>query len=174
MAIARLFLERGAKIDHISAKGWTPAFNLFGYRWIHGSDEPCTEYLDLLSAASFSEFDIQDVDGWSAMHRAAAFGSCEDIAALVSHGAPCALLTTMEWAPIRCAVKFENENTFVELAKHLPPSFVDEKDIRGWTILHEAANMGSRTMLRLVLRYGADPHITSYKTSYLVPQGCVK
>jgi hypothetical protein len=129
------------------------------------------EYLELLSSATFSEFDIQDVDGWTAMHRAAAFGTGEDIAALVNRGSSVTLPTPMNWMPIRCAVRFENVDTFLELVKHLQPSFVDEKDVRGWTLLHEAANMGSSTMLHLILSYGADPHTISEATSYVVPKG---
>lgn len=158
-------------MDHISAKGWTPAFDLFGYEWIHHSKESCNEYLELLSAASFSEINNQDVDGWSAMHRAAAFGSREDITALIKYGSSCTLLTNMNWTPIRCAVRFENEDTFLELAKHLQPSFVDDQDIRGWTLLHEAADMGSYEMLHLVLQYKPDPYAVTKATACLVPDG---
>jgi ankyrin repeat protein len=129
------------------------------------------EYLELLSSATFSEFDIQDIDGWSAMHRAAAFGTGEDIAALVKRGSSVSLLTWMNWMPIRCAVRFENIDTFLELVKYLQPSFVEEKDVRGWTLLHEAASMGSSSMLQLILQYGADPHATSIATSYIIPEG---
>ncbi|KAE8444702.1 hypothetical protein EG329_014360 [Mollisiaceae sp. DMI_Dod_QoI] len=169
--VARLFIARGARVDHISAKGWTPAFNLFGYKWIHETDGSCVEYLELLSAATFSEFDIQDIDGWSAMHRAAAFGTAEDIAALMKRGSSFRLPTLLNWMPIRCSVRFENADTFLELVKHLQPSFVDEQDVRGWTLLHEAASMGSSRMLNLILRHGADPHIVSKATSYVVPEG---
>jgi ankyrin repeat protein len=164
-------MARGARVDHISAKGWTPAFNLFGYKWIHNTHGSCVEYLELLSSATFSEFDIQDIDGWSAMHRAAAFGTSEDIAALKKRGSSVTSLTHLDWAPIRCAVRFENVDTFSELVKHLQPSFVGEKDVRGWTLLHEAASMGSSTMLHLILQHGADPHIVSNATSYVVPTG---
>ncbi len=158
-------------MDHISAKGWTPAFNLFGYKWIHNTDGSCMEYLELLCSATFSEFDIQDIDGWSAMHRAAAYGRSEDVAALVRRGSSVTLLTRLGWAPIRCAVRFENVDTFLELVKYLQASFIDEQDVRGWTLLHEAASMGSSKMLELVLQHRANPHIISIATSYVVPKG---
>lgn len=88
-------MSRGARVDHISAKGWTPAFNLFGYKWIHKTDGSCDEYLELLSAATFSEFDIQDIDGWSAIHRAAAYGTADDITALVGRGSSVTLQTKL-------------------------------------------------------------------------------
>ncbi|KAH8587423.1 ankyrin repeat-containing domain protein [Bisporella sp. PMI_857] len=169
--IARLLIENGAKIDHISAKGWTPAFNLFGYEWLHKTEEPCAEYLDLLSAASFSEYDVQDAAGWSVMHRAAVFGNRHDVEALVRHGAPCELRTSLQWTPVRCAVRFGNTDTFIELAKHLPPNFINEQDKCGWTLLHEAAETGSYKMIQTLLQYGADPHIISYPTSLQVPEG---
>lgn len=169
--IVRLFIEKGARVDHISAKGWTPAFNLFGYEWIHKTKGSCVEYLQLLSAATFSEFDIQDVDGWSVMHRAAAYGSADDIAGLVSIGCSVMLLTNMKWMPIRCAVRFQNSGTFQELVKYLQPSFVDEQDLRGWTLLHEAASLGSSKMLDLILKHGADPAVVSFPTAHMVPDG---
>lgn len=105
------------------------------------------------------------------MHRAAAFGTGEDIAALVKRGSSVSLLTCLNWMPIRCAVRFGNVDTFLELVKHLPPSFPEEKDVRGWTLLHEAASVGSLSMLQILLEHGADPHAKSIATSYVVPRG---
>jgi ankyrin repeat protein len=105
------------------------------------------------------------------MHRAAAFGTAEDIAALVKVGSSVTLGTHLDLTPIRCAIRFENVDTFLELVKHLQPSFIDEQDIRGWALLHEAASMGSSKMLGIVLKHNADPHVMSRNTAYMVPSG---
>ena len=169
--VARLFILKGARVDHISAKGWTPAFNLFGYDWIHQTEGSCLEYLELLSSSSFSEFDIQDEDGWTAMHRAAAFGSNNDIVALIDRGALPTITTQLGWTPIRCALRFNNTETFLALVGGLGQNFdVDAKDLRGWTLLHEAASMGNLEMLSLVLQHGANPYTLTKATSWMVPE----
>jgi ankyrin repeat protein len=129
------------------------------------------EYLELLSSSSFSEFDTQDVDGWTAMHRAAAFGSSDDIAALLERGSSSTMTTRLGWTPIRCALRFKNAATFLELVRRLGQSFdVDEKDVRGWTLLDEAASMGNPEMLNLTLRHGANTHTLTKATSWMVPE----
>ncbi len=104
------------------------------------------------------------------MYRAAAFDTGQDIAALVKRGSSVSFLTRPNGMPIRCAVRFGNFDTFLELLKHLTPSFIEEKDVRGWTSLHEAASVGNLSILQLVLDHGADPHATSIATSYIAPR----
>jgi ankyrin repeat protein len=173
--IARLLLERGTRVDHISAKGWTPVFNLFGYEYLHGMQQPsCIEYLQLLSAAGFSDWDIQDNMGWSVMHGAAFYGTAEDISALVNVGASVKIVNSRDQTPLRLAVIRKNTDTFTELAKHLPSSFIDEQDQRGWTLLHEAARIGDLEMLNLIFQYNPNPHIATFKTALNVPSDLVQ
>ena len=49
--------------------------------------QPCDEYLEMISTASFDAFDVQDREGWSIMHRASTFGTTDDIVALPKKGA---------------------------------------------------------------------------------------
>ncbi|CAG8960727.1 hypothetical protein HYFRA_00002263 [Hymenoscyphus fraxineus] len=169
--IARLLIEKGAQVDHVSARGWTAVFYLFGYDWIHGNKgESCIKYLNLLSAASFSEFDVQDADGWSVMHRAASWGTAQDIEALVNRGASVLLPTVMDWLPIRCATRFENIDTFKVLLVNIQDkSVINQRDKRGWTLLHDAADIGSSKLLELLLSNGADPHIVTFELASGVP-----
>ena len=81
ISIARLLLAEGAEVHHINADGWTPAFRLFGFN--SQASTPCDEYLEALAASSFTEVDAQDKEGWSCMHRAAAFGHAHHIRALM-------------------------------------------------------------------------------------------
>ncbi|CAG8976003.1 hypothetical protein HYALB_00007530 [Hymenoscyphus albidus] len=168
--IARLLIKKGAQVDHVSARGWTAVFYLFGYEWIHGNKgESCIEYLNLLSAASFSDCDVQDVDGWSVMDRAASWGTAEDIAALVNLGASVQLSTVINWLPIRCATWFGNIDTLNALLDIRDRSHINQRDKRGWTLLHDAADIGSSKLLELLLSNGADPHLVTFKMASGVP-----
>lgn len=170
--IARLLLEKGSRVDHVSAKGWTPVFNLFGYEWLHGTQQPsCLEYLQLLSAAGFSDWNIQDTSGWTVMHGAAYYGTAEDVAALVNVGASVSVTNYVDQTPIRLAVIRSNTDTFSELAKHLSPSFINEQDKRGWAPLHQAALMGNIEMLNLLFQYEPDPHLLTFYATTNVPKG---
>jgi ankyrin repeat protein len=167
--IARLLLSKGAEVHHIDAKGWTPTFSLFGYKVSLGCPTTCIEYLETLSAASFSEFDAQDGEGWSCMHRAAAFGCADDIVALVKLNAPLTLRTIKtSWAPIFCAVQFGNISTFNELRKHHPDLLI-LRDVRKWTLLHVAVNAERLEIIKLLISLGADPHSQTLSTEFLVP-----
>jgi ankyrin repeat protein len=168
--IARLLLSKGAEVHHINAKGWTPTFSLFGYTVSPEYSTTCKEYLEILSAASFTEFDAQDGEGWSCMHRAAAFGHADDVIALMKLRAPLALRTIkVSWPPIFCAVQFGNISTFNELRKHHPDLLV-MRDVRKWTLLHVAVNAKRLEIIQLLISLGADPHAQSLATEFIVPE----
>ncbi|KAH9214426.1 hypothetical protein DL95DRAFT_409495 [Leptodontidium sp. 2 PMI_412] len=54
-------LNNKADVHHISARGWTAAFGLFGDALMYKA--LCDEFLDSLASASFVDFDAQDRDG---------------------------------------------------------------------------------------------------------------
>jgi ankyrin repeat protein len=83
--VARWLLDNRADIHHISARGWTPAFSLFGEESHHY--ESCEEFLELLLGASFNNFNAKDGAGWTVMHRAAAWGNADHIKSLIRRGA---------------------------------------------------------------------------------------
>jgi len=165
---ARMLISRGADVHHINAKGWTPAFSIFGF--IPDAHRmPCNEYLEILSAASFADFDAQDGEGWTCMHRAAAFGNAEDIKLLLKCQASTSSRTIkVSWMPIFCAVQFGNISTFNELRK-VQPEYLDLRDIRKWSLLHLAVNAQRLDMLELLISLGADPHVRTLATEFLVP-----
>jgi len=43
-------------------------------------------------------------------------------------------------------------------------------DVRMWTLLHVAVNIKSLQLIRLLIDLGADPHVRSMATDYLVPE----
>ena len=167
MAVARLLLSNGAESNHINRKGWTPAFNLFGFAKQNYSSG---EYINMLSATSFTEFDIQDGEGWTCMHGAGAFGCANDISSLVKVHASLKIQTIkLSWTPIFCAVQFGNISTFNELRKH-QPNLLEMRDLRGWTLLHVAINAKHLEIMQILISLDADPHAQSYPTEFFVPE----
>jgi ankyrin repeat protein len=119
-----------------------------------------------------TDFDLQDVLGWSCMHCAAAYGDPSDLAALIRLGGTTTLLTyRMEWTPAFIAVRFSNVSNLLELTEHLPPSFIEDRDTHGWTLLYNAADVGKEEIMRVLLGLGANPYVKSKETSFRVLSG---
>ena len=118
---------------------------------------------------SFTDFDTQDTEGWTCMHRAAAYGCAADIQLLVKLGASTNIQTRKVcWTPIFCAVQFGNVSTFEEL-RRIHRDFLSLRDVRRWTLLHVAANAKQSTMIAHLIGLGADPHARSLATEFRVP-----
>ena len=85
--IARLLLPHGACLDHISAYGWS----LLLYLWIQTRVNQTSSaiFLELLSAhSSFSlQSELTDIEGWSVLHHAIAFGTPDEVSNLLRLGA---------------------------------------------------------------------------------------
>ncbi|KAK0109536.1 Ankyrin repeat domain-containing protein 60 [Cadophora gregata] len=166
--IARLLISNGTEIHHINATGWTPAFHIFGTAPNPILRSSC-ECIEMLSAASFNDFDTQDTEGWTCMHRAAAYGCANDIKLLVKLNVSTTIQTIKVcWTPIFCAVHFGNISTFEEL-RRTNPDFLALKDVRRWTLLHVAVNAKRVDMIAHLISLGADPYATSLATQFLVP-----
>ncbi|KAH7351315.1 ankyrin repeat-containing domain protein [Rhexocercosporidium sp. MPI-PUGE-AT-0058] len=119
LPIARWLLHKEADAHYISARGWTAAFGLFGDAPMYKA--PCDEFLDCLASASFVDLDAQDGEGWSVMHRAAAYGTAEQIRSLIYRGASLETRTRHPgWTPAFCAVQFNNISTLKEMIESEP------------------------------------------------------
>ncbi|KAH7306146.1 ankyrin repeat-containing domain protein [Rhexocercosporidium sp. MPI-PUGE-AT-0058] len=166
--IARILISNGTEIHHINAAGWTPAFHIFG-TMPNPTLKSSHESLEILSSASFTDFDTQDVEGWTCMHRAAAYGRADDIKLLLKLNASAAIQTVKVcWTPIFCAVHFGNISTFDEL-RRLHANFLTLRDVRRWSLLHVAVNAKQGGMIEHLIGLGADPHARSLATQFLVP-----
>lgn len=111
--------------------------------------------------------------GWTAIHRAAAFGKGHHIRKLHSLGIVQLNGHTLytHWLPIQCAARYGNVSTFTVLMELLPLKLLlDLKDSRGWTLLHLAAQSGSSELINRLLKLGADPEAVSDPASMLVPR----
>lgn len=117
------------------------------------------EFLGMLRAMSFSDFDVQDQFGATALHRAASWGTAEDIRLLLQAGAsPSITDNTRGWTAIFDAVSERNADTLKELTKKMQPGLPSAVDFRGWTLLPIAIETGDLEIMRLVLELGVDPH----------------
>jgi ankyrin repeat protein len=176
--IASLLISRGAAIDDVSLKGWSPHFYLFGGletsqrpAEAHSAIGPCTQYLEALNCASYQEYNMQDDLGWTGMHRAAIYGTAADIEALIKYGASSLPRTKrLQWSPIFMAVYYSNISTFRALSTHRQ-GYVLERDIRGWTLLHVAAASGCGEIIEQLLQDGADVHARGDARAQCVPDG---
>lgn len=173
--IARLLLQKGADVHHISSRGWTATFNLFNStniinRSVTSENHPVTEFLELLTANSFSEFDAQDLSGWSCIHRSAGYGDGNDIIHFSNIKAPLMNMTRdLLWTPIFCAVHLDNEATFKEL-RNIQKDYLIVTDVRDWALLHVAVYAGSFKVMRELLRLGADPLLETKPALESVPK----
>ena len=163
VGIARFLLSQGARLDYISPRGWTPVTFLF-----HPSNPVVpTEFFDLLSTSGFTDFDVQDRYGSTPLHRAAMWGTTQDVHTLLQLGAsPYLTDSDAGRTPAFEAASSNNHANLQRLAKSMSVDFVHHADFTGRTILHAAVDSGGLETMRLVLELGADPH----KTIILEPQ----
>ena len=162
---ARLLICNGADAENISLYGTTPLFHLF-----QPNQEPtmtsAAELIEMLTPHSLSGINTQSCEGWTPLHRAAAYGTGQDVENLVKRGANLTLRTSNEqWMPIFVAVKSNNTDAFEQLVRYSPPSCIQDADVRGWTMLHIAAALGSSELIARLISLGVDPHARSYPSS---------
>lgn len=164
---SRLLLKHGVDINHISGRGSTPLFHLYN----PGRTENLSpELLEMLISHGFANVNVQSVEGWSGLHRAAAYGSAEDVRHLLYYKADTTLRTCkLLWTPIFCSVRFGNQDTLRELAG-VEGSFIKRLvDIRGWSLLHIAVDYGSFQVIPFLLKAGLDPHAYSCASDRSLP-----
>lgn len=153
--ITRYLLSQGARLDYLSLRGWTPVILLF----FPSHDPVPAEYFDVLADYSFSDYDVQDITGTTVLHRAALWGTAEDVGRLLKVGASPTIADDIDgWTPIFQAASVNNVPALTALAQGMLPSFVDDLDFEGRTILHVAIEAGGVEALRFLIESGADMH----------------
>ena len=162
-----MLISNGADAENINLYGTTPLFHLFQPNH-QSSMTSATELIDMLTPHSLSEINTQSCEGWTPLHRAAAYGTGQEVESLVKRGANLTLRTSQEqWVPIFAAVNSNNIDTFEQLVRYSPPSCIQDSDVRGWTMLHIAAALGSSELVARLVSLGADPHVRSHSSSEL-------
>lgn len=173
VSIVRFPISRGADLHHLSDRGFSPAMFLFGFKPSQSQRSeptPRAVLLELLSAASFNKFNLQDAMRWSSMHRAARFCNAEDIKMLIQRHASVDLVTVPpSWTPIFVAVYFRNFETFNELRKY-QVNLLTMTDARKWTLLHVAVDAQRLDMTQLLIDLSTDPHSRSLAKQFSVAE----
>jgi hypothetical protein len=152
--IARLLLRWGACRWHVDSSGWT---NMF-YIWArpHADGRRGKYCLQLLLSECCPALTSYDSRNSTALHRAASFGTVEDVQLLLRSGAN-PLANANGWTPSFYAVFHKNHLVIPELVE--AGLDINDQDGGGWTILHLAARTRSKLLLNCLLRLGANPHI---------------
>ncbi|KAF1962692.1 ankyrin [Byssothecium circinans] len=168
--IARSLLRtKRADVEFLYDGGYTAA------SFLYGNSRPKTprtaEFLEILACQSFSQFNAQDQKGWSVLHRAAAWGTADDIRMLLQMGALSHLRTNrLSWTPLLCAVGYKNADTLRALWDiDNDHNSREERDIRGWNLLHVAVGYDNFDAISFLLDNGVDARTLSSATSYHVP-----
>lgn len=106
---------------------------------------------------------------WTALHRAAALGTSDDIRVMMRCGAnPQVLVDGLDWSPLHYATIHDNNSAICELLRPEYGIDVNSPDIRGWTPLHIAASLGLSKALHALLKLGADTTRLTKSTSFQV------
>lgn len=120
------------------------------------------DFLNVLSDDAVQELDIVDTEGWTALHRVAAYGTSSEVLELLRLGAlPEQEALPLRWTAIHHAVFYGNEATYKALIPHFGHYISSMTDERRWTLLHIAASAGYDAIVRDLLYQGADPSALS-------------
>lgn len=151
--ITRLLLSEGASQDHINTIGWNATF--LCWPTLEPEEETMLDFLNLLETYSFQDLDVVDTEGWTVLHRVAAYATPSEVERLIQLGAsPERVALPLRWNAIHHAVFYGNYATFVVLLKYY--DIVSLLDDRGWTLLHIAASAGHDKIVRHLLHLKAN------------------
>jgi len=166
--MARILRRSGANFEMIGHDGNTAASYLFGNT---RPQTPQTEFIDILACNSFSQFNAQDTNGWTILHRAAAWGIAADVRRLLQMNASTESRTyKLAWTPLFCAVCHKNFETLQELWNSGDDlDLREQQDVRGWNLLHVAAGCGNFEAIPYLLERGVSLEAISKPASRLVP-----
>lgn len=158
--IVRLLLNRGASQDHINTIGWNVTF--FCWPQLRFGTSSMLDYLKLLADDAVQDLDVVDTEGWTVLHRVAAYATAADLLELIRQGArPEHEALPLRWNALHHAVFYGNEATYKALLPYFGNHSITMLDERGWTLLHIAASAGHDAIVRDLLSRGADPDVLS-------------
>lgn len=108
--VVRLLLNRGASQDHMNTIGWNVTF----FCWPRLEVGRCSmlDYLNLLSDNDVQDLDVVDTEGWTVLHRVAAYATAPELLELMRQGArPEQEALPLRWNALHHAVFYGNEDT---------------------------------------------------------------
>jgi ankyrin repeat protein len=112
-----------------------------------------------------------DEDGWALIHRAAIFGTPEDVLMLIRYGVdPYQTIGDLGWTVLHNVVYYGIFDMFLALIPYFEHMGFDIPDLRGWTLLHIAAAEGHEPIIYHLLLQGADPDAMTRPAWNVVPK----
>lgn len=167
--IARLLIQAGADFHHKNSYGWSPLFYIWFKEDRISSAGPL---LGLLAASTIFHVmhrNVYDKDGWSVMHRAAIYGTSQDVSTLVQLGVdPFSVTRSKEKNPADdniheySVLQHVVLDGLTDMVKVLLPIYrerfgnVDLANEQGWTLLHMAVQEQHLPIVRMLVENGAD------------------
>ncbi|KAF7534007.1 hypothetical protein G7054_g6617 [Neopestalotiopsis clavispora] len=179
--IVRILKRYGADASYCSAGAWSTLHYFFD----EDKDKSSADFANALGDdLSFDE--IKDPEGWTALHRCAAWGQAEDVYLLHRLGAstnPDHYLTNLGWNPIHVAAWMDNVSTLEGLlhlamstsvgkqTAKLDSGIANFVDFNGWSPLHLAVYRRATASARWLLHNNADPNMKTYRNANWFPEG---
>lgn len=99
---------------------------------------------------------INPLDGFAAIHIAAAVGSTRLVNWLITHNCKLDIKSKERITAMMYAVKYGHVYTVAEIIKKAGPRFLEEPDEEGRTPLHYAAMFGQTRVAKFLIKIGAD------------------
>lgn len=133
------------------------------------------DFLNVLAEDAIQDLEIADTNGWTVLHRVAAYGTAAEALALVNQGAQIQQVALpLRWNALHHSVFYCNMATFRALLPLYGNDARSMMDERGWTLLHIAASAGHDALVRELLEQGLDPNALSKPFRSHMPESLFK
>ena len=156
MDIARALIENKADMEHTNDDEVAAIFTLYQPEGPRDA-AVTTAFLRMLAGYGFSGYNVQSKRGWTPLHRASAHGTGADVDLLVKWGSSPEIPNNDNWNALFIAIGYNNVDTFKRLMVDFRQEYIHLQDYHGWTMLHEAADMGNVEIISTLIRHGFDP-----------------
>jgi ankyrin repeat protein len=140
--------------------GWNVTF--FCWPYLKFGRRSMLDCFNLLADDSIQDLEAVDTEGWTVLHRVAAYATATELLELIRQGArPEQEALPLRWNALHHAVFYGNEDTYKALIPHFVNDMTSMLDERGWTLLHIAASAGHCMIAQDLLARGANPDALS-------------
>ena len=156
--IVAALLEHKADINALDHSNRTPLIIAVSNWHAHIVDLLCSNGADVNIPSNLKDSNTPQT-GWTTLHEAAKIGSVNIIKTLLHHEADINAMDASQLSPLWAAVSNGHPGAVELLCQRGADISVQAntmKEHSKWTLLHEAANIGDETILKILLDYKAD------------------